>query len=178
MQRTPIWSKGGGAMCCLGELVLGYWYCPFNAENLRACSDHYRLSTQAGQGHFSVLSVFRVNPYAVDALGAAAREQVRDMLAEHAAASDAIVCVMQGSPLIAAAMRLSAAATTLLTGSRALRFVSTLDEGLAEVRKERVTATDDVIVEHLRAVEEEAAAGAPQAAARAGRPTWRESQLA
>ncbi len=170
---SDVLVEGGCAMGCVGSVVLGYWYCPFNAARVRACSDRYALAT-GRDGSFAVFSVFRVNPYSADVVGSEVRSAVGVILDTHAKNARSIVCVLQGSPLVAAAMRMSAAATTLITGNKALRFVSTFDEGLAAMALDPHVPPPDRLVQHMREIERAAASTAPPGVCdRAGRPAWR-----
>ncbi len=99
-----------------------------------SCGDRYAAVTARHQT-FSVLSVFRVNPLTMDALlTQSLRDETVRMLDAHANTASSIACVMQASPLIAAAMHMSAAAVARLTrANRALRITSAFEEGLAHV---------------------------------------------
>jgi hypothetical protein len=78
MELTEVEVDGGVAIGCAGGLVLGYWYVPFNAKRLRMCGAAYgRVADR--NGVFSILTVFRVNPYT---LSSALSEQLRNATVE------------------------------------------------------------------------------------------------
>ena len=111
-ELTDVLAREGYAMGCCNGIVLGYWYVPFTAVRLHECSERYAAVTRR-HGTFSVLTVFRVNPFSMDALlTRALRDETVRVLDAHASTMTSIVCVMEASPLIAAAMHLSAAATS------------------------------------------------------------------
>jgi hypothetical protein len=154
--------------------VLGYWYVPFNAKRLRMCGAAYgRVADR--NGVFSILTVFRVNPYT---LSSALSEQLRnatvELLDAHADPSEKIICVLEGSPLTVAAMRVSAAATMrVIRQARSLRFVTTLEDALVEASDVHGAVPADAVRAHLQVLEAAAAASAPPGTfPRLARPAW------
>jgi len=161
-------------MGCSNGLVLGYWYVPFTVSRLRECGERYSAVTRR-HGTFSVLSVFRVNPFSMDALlTQALRDETVALLDAHAGSASSIVCVMEASPLIAAAMHLSAAATARLTrANRALCFTGTFEGGLAHVVGVPFPVPEATLRDHMAELEHGASRTAPEGThRRAPRPSW------
>ncbi len=173
-ELTDVLAREGYAMGCCNGIVLGYWYVPFTAVRLHECSERYAAVTRR-HGTFSVLTVFRVNPFSMDALlTRALRDETVRVLDAHASTMTSIVCVMEASPLIAAAMHLSAAATSRLTrASRALSFTGTFEAGLAQMAGVPAAVSEATLRAHMVTLEHAAAISAPAGVhRRAPRPSW------
>jgi hypothetical protein len=171
---TELVVDEGAAIACCEGIVLGYWYAPFNEHRLRLCSDAYHRVAERF-GAFSVFTVFRVNPYTLSSLlSSDLRVGTVNMLDTHADRTARIVCVLEGSPLMVAAMRASAAATThFVKRAAVLSFVTTADDGLAQLHDVPGAVPADVLREHVATLELAAARSAPRGTfPRIERPSW------
>ena len=174
MEMTEVLIEDGCAMACCQGIVLGYWYVPLNTERLRACGERYSAVTDR-HGAFSVFTVFRVNPYGMNAvLSSSVRDETVRLLDTHAATIHSLICILEGSPLMAAAMRLSAAATARVAkNAKALSFWNTVKDGLPTLAEAPATIDEATLLAHLAILEAGAARSAPKGTFRSiQRPSW------
>jgi len=174
MEMTEVLIEDGCAMACCHGIVLGYWYVPLNTERMRACGERYS-SVTARHGAFSVFTVFRVNPYGMNAvLSSSVRDETVRVLDTHAETIHSLICILEGSPLMAATMRLSAAATArVVKNAKALSFWNTIAGGLPTLAKAPATIDEATLMGHLAILEAGAARSAPKGTFRSiQRPLW------